>query len=129
MIGLTGGKMSSSIPESRIMIDESPEDIRKKIINAYCPEKQTKENPILHICQYVLFGRINKLKIERDTKYGGDLIVKDYRELENLYASSLHPLDLKKAVAESLIQVLKPARERLNSRKMLEIKDIIKTLN
>lgn len=129
IVGLNGGKMSSSIPESRIMIDEQPEEVIKKVMAAFCPPKQLRENPILQICKYIIFTRTKELKIERERKYGGDLIVKNYKELEELYSNNLHPLDLKKAVAASLIEILKPARERLNSKRMLGIKDIIKTLN
>ncbi len=129
MIGLNGGKMSSSIPDSRIMIDEEPESIRKKINKAFCPEKQIKDNPILQICQYIIFPRKGKLKIERDKKYGGDLEFRDYEKLENVYEKGLHPLDLKNSVAESLIKVLEPVRRHMSQKKIVDLKKMIKDMD
>ena len=125
MVGLTGGKMSSSIPASRIMIDEEPEVIRKKIKNAFCPAKQIKDNPILQICEFIIFPRDGKLKISRDKKYGGDLIFKNYESLEKEFVKGLHPMDLKCAVAESLVKILEPVRKHMSQKKIVELKNLI----
>jgi len=129
MVGLTGGKMSSSIPNSRIMIDEEPKSIKKKIKGAFCPAKQIKENPILQICQYIIFPKQNKLNIKRDKKYGEDKEFESYEELEKEYKKELHPLDLKNAVAESLIKILEPVRKHMSQKKIVELKKIIKGLD
>ena len=129
MLGLTGEKMSSSIPNSRIMIDESPDLIRKKIESAFCSAKQVKHNPILQICQHIIFPRQNKLKIERDKKYGGDILFKNIGDLEKAYQKDLHPLDLKKAVAESLIKVLEPVRKHMSKKKIQELKKLIEGMD
>lgn len=129
MAGLTGGKMSASIPASRIMIDEEPDSIRKKILQAYCPAKQLENNPILQICKYIIFERSKQLKIEREKKYGGDIILKSYEEVEKAFSKNLHPLDLKNAVAESLIKILEPVRIHMNKKRILEIKEIIKGMS
>jgi len=129
MIGLNGGKMSSSIPNSKIMIDEEPESIRKKIQKAFCPEKQIKDNPVLQICKFIIFPRQGKLKIGRDKKYGGDLTFKSYEELEKTYEKGLHPLDLKNAVAESLIKVLEPVRKYMLKKRVVELKKLISEID
>ena len=125
MVGLTGGKMSSSIPSSRILIDEKPEEIKKKIKRAYCPEKQIKDNPLLQICKFVIFPRQNKFKIERSSKYGGDIEFSSYEELEKQYRQELHPLDLKEAVSEALIKVLEPVRRCMSKKRIQELKELI----
>ena len=122
MDGLNGGKMSASIPDSRIMIDESEKDITRKIKKAFCPAKKVEGNPILQICKYIVFVREKKLKIERDKKYGGAVVFKDYEELEKAFREGLHPLDLKNAVAETLVRILEPVRKKMNSAKILKIK-------
>lgn len=129
MVGLTGSKMSASVPASHIMIDEEPESIRKKILNSFCPAKNITDNPILQICKYIVFQRSKELKIEREKKFGGDIIFKDYSELEKAFAQSLHPLDLKKAAAESLIKILEPVRKHMSKRRMRNIKQILKELS
>lgn len=103
-------KMSSSKPETMIKVDEEPDIIRKKISNAYCP-LSNDGNPILQISRYLLFPRLNKLEIRRNEKFGGDIIFNSYSELERAYLNNkLHPMDLKNAVAENLIEILDPVK-------------------
>ena len=130
MVGLTGGKMSSSIPNSRIMIDEEPEEIRKKIKNAFCPEKQIQDNPILQICQYIIFPRQNKLKIFRDKKFGGNVDYNSYESLENDFSKGkVHPMDLKNSIAESLIEVLEPVRKYMSQKRIVKLKKLISEMD
>jgi tyrosyl-tRNA synthetase len=118
--GLQGGrermeivdvKMSKSNPEASILIHDSPEEIKRKIQKAYCPEKVVEDNPVLEICKYILFKGETTLKISRPEKFGGDLDLANYNELEDVFKSgSLHPLDLKNAVSEGLSNTLEPVR-------------------
>jgi len=111
LTGLDGeGKMSSS-KGNFIAVDDSPEEIRAKIKKAYCPAGVVEGNPIMEIAKYFLEY---PLTINRPEKYGGDLVVNSYDELESLFKNKeLHPMDLKNAVAEELIKILEPIRERL----------------
>lgn len=112
---LSDAKMSKSRPESAIFITDPDEAIRNKVMNAFCPPKQTEFNPILEIAKYIMFYEEPKeFIIERPSKYGGPLEVTTYRELEAIYASgSLHPLDLKSTVAKYLIDFIRPIRENV----------------
>ena len=111
LTGLDGeGKMSSS-KGNFIAVDDSPDEIRAKIKKAYCPAGVVEGNPIMEIAKYFLEY---PLTINRPEKYGGDLVVNSYEELEGLFKNKeLHPMDLKNAVAEELIKILEPIRERL----------------
>jgi tyrosyl-tRNA synthetase len=111
LTGLDGeGKMSSS-KGNFIAVDDSPEEIRAKIKKAYCPAGVVEGNPIMEIAKYFLEY---PLTINRPEKYGGDLVVNSYDELESLFKNKeLHPMDLKNAVAEELIKILEPIRKRL----------------
>lgn len=105
-------KMSKSIPESSIIIHESPETIRDKIRGAFCPPKEVKGNPILEISRHVILPWEGSLKITRPEKYGGSIDFTSYEGLEKEYRSGkIHPLDLKNAVAEGLVKILAPVRE------------------
>ncbi|MBE5728504.1 tyrosine--tRNA ligase [Candidatus Parvarchaeota archaeon] len=107
-----GTKMSSSIPNSNIKVYESEESIKKKINGAYCPEKETKDNFVLQIVNYIVFAAEDKFKIERASKFGGDVVYTSYEELEKDFVNgSLHPLDLKKAVGDYLSNRLKTVRD------------------
>jgi tyrosyl-tRNA synthetase len=105
-------KMSKSIPESSIVIHDSPEAIRDKIRSGFCPPKEIKGNPILEISKHILLPWQGSFRIDRPQKYGGPLDLASYEELEKEYRDGkIHPLDLKNAVAESLVKILEPVRE------------------
>ncbi|MBI5332277.1 MAG: tyrosine--tRNA ligase [Candidatus Aenigmarchaeota archaeon] len=104
-------KMSKSKPDTAIFMDDSVDEINRKINHAYCPEKQTMENPILEYCRYIIFESIKRMKIERDKKYGGDIYAESYDELEKMYVEGeIHPLDLKKAVSHEIDRLIEPVR-------------------
>ncbi len=108
---ITALKMSKSKPDTAVFITDSPEEIRKKVNNAFAPEGQVEFNPILDWCKYLVFYNPITFTIKRDKKWGGDLSYTNNEELEKDYADKqLHPMDLKLAVAEWLITKLEPAR-------------------
>lgn len=105
-------KMSKSKPDTAIFMTDSEEDVKRKTSRAYCPEKTVNENPILEYCRYIIFERAESLQIRRPEKFGGDLSIESYKELENLYSSGkLHPADLKAAVAAEINKLLEPVRK------------------
>lgn len=118
-------KMSKSNPDSAVFIHDSPEEIRRKVSNAYCPEGVVEFNPILDWTKHLIFypsasqgpapsgaGQGQTLQIQRKPEHGGDIKYSSYGELEKDFVDKkLHPQDLKMAVAEWLIQKLEPARK------------------
>ena len=112
-------KMSKSKPESAIFMTDSEEDVTRKINNAYCPAKQVEENPILEYCKYIVFEKFDKLEVKRPEKYGGDLIIKNYDDLVKEFQkeNGLHPMDLKKAVAVKINELLNPIRTHFEKNK------------
>ena len=122
-------KMSKSVSESGIIVHDEPGAIKDKLKRAYCPPKETENNPVLQIAQYVLFPWADLVTIERPEKYGGPTTFADYKQLEAEYRQGkVHPLDLKNAVAEGLIKILEPVRrefqqhpEQLRKMEQMEI--------
>ena len=107
-----GKKMSSSLPESIISVNDSEADIKAKINKSYCVEGEVEGNPVLEISRLIVFPRIKELKIERPDKFGGDIGFPSYEDLEKAFAAKeLHPMDLKNAVTSQLIEILEPARK------------------
>lgn len=112
-------KMSKSKPDSAVFIHDSPDEIRRKVGNAFCPEGEVKYNPILDWVKYLVFydlasqgSTLQGWVVKRDQKFGGDIIYTSYEDLEKDYAEKkLHPMDLKSAVADWLIKKLEPARK------------------
>ncbi len=104
-------KMSKSVAESGIIVHDEPEDIRNKLKGAYCPQKETENNPVLEIARHILFPWTTSVTLDRPSKYGGPTTFAGYRELETEYRhGKIHPLDLKNAVADGLIEILEPVR-------------------
>ncbi len=110
-----GQKMSKSIEGSGISVTDSDEVIKKTVKDAYCPEKTAEDNPILQISKLIIFPVVEKLRIKRPEKFGGDLEFENYSKLEEAYVNGdLHPLDLKNAVTDELIKIISPIRENFN---------------
>ena len=128
-------KMSKSIPDSAIFMTDTKEDIKRKIMKAYCPEGEIRDNPILEYCKYIIFeshhligfeGLLSEgFIIERPERFGGKLKYRNYKNLEEAYENkALFPLDLKNTVIEYLNKLLEPSREHfikdLAARQLLE---------
>lgn len=127
--GLTGGKMSSSIPRSHVAVHDPPELIREKIMNAFCPpgnENQYDEdgrlrNPILAILKYFILPEVGEIIVKRSRAAGGgEVEVTSYEQLERMYiAGEVHPMDLKELVSNYLIEEFSRVREIFESEREL----------
>lgn len=111
-------KMSKSKPETAIFIHDSPEEIKKKISNAFCEPKNVENNPVLEICKHIIFKKEKTLHIERAKQFGGSTTYHAYPDLENDFRmGNLHPVDLKNATAESLEKIVAPVRRHFEKNK------------
>jgi tyrosyl-tRNA synthetase len=105
-------KMSKSVSMGAIWVNDSPEAIREKYHEAFCPEKVVIGNPVLDHARMLVFPHHGKLEIERPSKYGGNVTFHKYEELAiSFRKGDLHPLDLKKSLAESVVKLLEPVHE------------------
>ena len=111
-------KMSKSKPDSAIFMNDTDAEIKRKISKAYCPQGEVKDNPILEYCKYIIFEKFDKITVERPEKFGGNLEINSYGELEKIYTEGkLHPMDLKNTVAKYLNELLEPVRKKLEHNK------------
>jgi tyrosyl-tRNA synthetase len=106
-------KMSKSKPDTMISIHDPPDVVNNKIKKAYCPEKQIDGNPILEICKFVIFPELKNdiFLIERPEKFGGNIELNSYIELETRFLEDLHPLDLKNSTSKYINQILEPVQK------------------
>ncbi|MHA1686565.1 MAG: tyrosine--tRNA ligase [Candidatus Heimdallarchaeaceae archaeon] len=120
-------KMSKSKPDTCIFIHDSEDEIKRKLKKAHCPAKITVGNPITDIVHYIIFAQYDTFKIERPSKYGGDIEFRTYNEFEQAYKNGdIHPLDLKMATAKIINEIIKPARDFFE--KHSEYLDLMKKL-
>jgi tyrosyl-tRNA synthetase len=122
--GLTGKKMSSSDPSSKINLTDDEKLIKKKILSAECAPGDIN-NGILPFVKYVVMtikrDKDESFLIRREEKFGGDVSYKNYESLEKDFISQkLHPLDLKNALSEELIKLLEPIRKEKKKFEKLE---------
>jgi len=119
--GLTGGKMSASVPASKVDILDSDSDIKSKMKKAFCPEKTAENNGVLAYAKYLIFQVQDSFQINRPAKFGGNMVYESYDQLENDFIKgNLHPMDLKSGVSEFLIEKLKPVRAHFKGKKWVE---------
>ena len=111
LLGLDGKKMSSS-KGNYISVDDTPEDIKKKMKGAFCVEGEVKDNPVLSLFKFHIMPRYHEIVVKRPEKYGGDLHYESYGAIESDFAArKLHPMDLKAAAAEYMNEILEPVRK------------------
>ena len=111
-------KMSKSNPDSAIFVSDEENEINATIKKAYCPEKKVENNPILEYCKYLVFEKFDKFEIKRPEKFGGNITITSYSDLEKKYSrGDIHPLDLKTAVAFYINEMIKPIREHFKKSK------------
>ncbi|MCJ1297988.1 hypothetical protein MMC08_000777 [Hypocenomyce scalaris] len=113
--GLAGGKMSSSDPDSKIDLLDTPEAVKKKLKKAYAVPKEVEGNGIVSFVEYVLLP-VSALKsgkgrflVERREGEGEPLVYEDIETLKEDYkADRLTPQLLKSGVTNALLALLMP---------------------
>ena len=123
LASLTGGKMSSSQPNTKISIHDSPEELQEKMNDAFCPQGEAEDNGVLQYTKVLLFPILERKQrpfiISRPKKYGGTLTYEEYEDLEKDFVEEkIHPLDLKKAVGQTLAAILAPVRNQVSQEKI-----------
>ncbi len=118
----TAMKMSKSKPNSAIFIHDSPDEIRRKMKKAFCPP-EVDFNPVLDWTENLIFHNDGVVfHVKRTPENGGDLTFNSFEELKNTYGSGkLHPMDLKNALTEALVELLEPVRKCFDDNELKEL--------
>jgi tyrosyl-tRNA synthetase len=104
-------KMSKSNPDSAIFMEDSEEDVNRKIKQAFCPPKILEGNPCVQYARFFVFAAEDALEVKRKERDGGDITFKTLEEFEEAYTNgSLHPADLKAALAKAVNKKIEPVR-------------------
>lgn len=144
LLGLVGdGKMSKSVPDSAIYMDDSFEEIQRKIMNASCPQPgEEAGNPILEYYKYIVFGAIEQEMLLTEClgsavilPYGYDdgterSQFNSYEELETAYTEgNITPHVLKSSLVYYVDNLIAPVRAHFKStpelaKLLLEVQNI-----
>jgi tyrosyl-tRNA synthetase len=109
-------KMSKSNPNSAIFMEDSVDDVNRKVKKAYCPigqefDEDKNRNPVLDYCENIIIPAHGYITVLRKAENGGDKTYTNYAELKADYCTELlHPSDLKPAVALAINKLLEPVR-------------------
>ncbi len=109
MMGLKEGqaKMSKSDPDSAIFMEDTVEDVLRKVKKAFCPERIVQDNPVMDYFKHILFESFGTVTFRRRPEFGGDVTYTSYADLEKDYIEGLvHPGDLKATGAEGINKLL-----------------------
>ena len=109
--GLDGDEKMSSSKGNFIAVDDSVEEITKKINKSYCPQGEIEGNPMIEIAEYFVYPNQDTLLIKRPEKFGGDIELTKEELLDKFSSGDLHPMDLKNGIKDFLIEYLAPVRE------------------
>jgi tyrosyl-tRNA synthetase len=110
--GLIGKKMSASDEKSKIDLLDNEKTIRTKLKNAECVAGDPN-NGIMDFLKHIIMtlkqDKKEKFVVRRSKEHGGDIKYSSYEDVERDFVSKkLHPLDLKNAVADGIVEILKP---------------------
>jgi tyrosyl-tRNA synthetase len=123
--GLSGSKMSSSDPKSKIDLLDKAKDVAKKVRSAYCAEGEVEGNGVLSFCKFVIFPLVPEgqhFLFERAEEHGGNLQFSSYEELEAAFVrKEVYPLDLKNNVSSFINKFLEPIREKFKDKQLQKI--------
>ena len=74
IMGLKKGqeKMSKSDPDSAVFMEDTREDVERKIKKAYGPPGVIEDNPLLDYTKQLIFPSFGKVEIKRGEEHGGN---------------------------------------------------------
>jgi len=121
--GLVGRKMSASEPKSKIELTDDEKAIQEKINKAEFIEGNS-DNGIMAFLKYVVMvikkDKGEKFLIERPSKFGGNIEVSCYEEIEEgVNSKRIHPSDIKNSVAREICSLL----DRINKEKLKDLEE------
>jgi tyrosyl-tRNA synthetase len=120
VMGLDGSdKMSKSDPDNAIFMDDSEQEVKRKIKKAYCKPCEIEGNPLLDWTKWILFPILGKIIIPADEKWKTpEKIFDNYNDLEEEFSKEkVHPNDLKKSMVKHINDLLQPVRKHFKENK------------
>ena len=114
LFGLKQGqaKMSKSDPESAVFMEDSAEDVERKILSAYCPTDDLAANPCLDYVRHIIFAPPNAIFQSGTTTFTSPDAVEAALKKGSLTAEAL-----KKSLADALNLLLEPVRSHFSDNK------------
>lgn len=107
-------KMSKSLPDTAIFMDDSAEEVVRKIGRAFCPPGVVPGNPCLAYMRCIVFPfatRAGRTVVVVDDHAATTAVFASYMDLETAFCKGdIHPAALKSSLAAELNALLQPTR-------------------
>jgi tyrosyl-tRNA synthetase len=104
-------KMSKSDPGSSVRIPSTTDEVIQRIGAAFCPAKEVDGNPVVEAVRFIVFPWEGTFVVDRAPKHGGPVSFEsDATFLDAWRAGTLHPQDVKAALAAAIDRRIAPAR-------------------
>jgi tyrosyl-tRNA synthetase len=130
-------KMSKSMPDSAIFMEDSADEVKRKLKLAYCPPGVVEANPVLDYAKNIVIGYYGSITIDitpqkaKEGEVQAEATSITYDNAEALFADykteKIWPSDLKAAVVTALNRILQPVRDHFASGEPKALLDKIKS--
>ena len=110
LMGLDGSsKMSKSNPDNAIFMDDSKEDIKRKINKAFCEEGNIDINPLLDWIEHLVFPILGKFVLPGNEKWNeSEVVFEDFITLKEQFQEKIvHPSRVKAGMIKHINEMLK----------------------
>lgn len=115
LMGLDGSKMSKSNPDNAVFMDDTNDEVRRKIKKAFCEPGNIEKNPLLDWIKHIIMPIVGKFVIPKNERWDQEeKIYTNYKELENDFKNEkIWPQFLKAGVTDHLNNLLDKVNENL----------------
>jgi tyrosyl-tRNA synthetase len=114
--GLAQGKMSKSIPDAAVFMEDSEEEVNRKIRAALCNDS-VEGNPIFEYIRYIILRWFGEFTVEGKTYKTHEELAEDFGNIDKL--------SLKTAVAAKINEILEPVRKHFAKPEMRALADLV----
>lgn len=106
-------KMSKSDPDSAIFMEDSPEEVERKIWKAFCPPKEIEKNPCAAYVRHLVFPKDGLFRVSCQ---GQEAEFRTPEAFEEAYLQGLvEPQDLKRSLAAAINTMIQPVQEHFRT--------------
>jgi tyrosyl-tRNA synthetase len=118
LMGLDGTKMSKSNPDNAVFMDDKPNEVKRKITQAFCEPGNIEKNPLLDWIKHIIIPIVGKFVIPANEKWNEpEIVYTDYNKLENDFKNQkVHPKGLKDGMTIHLNSLLDKVNENLKKK-------------
>ncbi|KAF7089396.1 hypothetical protein CFC21_092384 [Triticum aestivum] len=108
-------RMSESDPLSAIFMEDAESEVTKKIKKAFCPPKITQGNPCLEYVEHIVLPWFREFEVVPPDGGNSRTYLGIEELLEDYGSGTVHPRDLKPALAKAINQILQLVRHHFQN--------------